>query len=340
MDNTYLSNIIDNFTNSLTIDKVKSAHMYAFKTKPVTNSSNKLHSLEYEFFDISMKKKDVLVAVDRILGIFNKKYLEKETTVFQEYKIDNPKTVIDYIDLVDIDFNSYDEENINSDNYKIQYFLHQLDLNCQTAYSKKDYIKFKHSALEVTTEDNNKMLIINKTAPIYKPKGLLYIFNPKDIEDDEDNTFELIDKKLFRLPLYPHIIITDNKCLLIENDVESIFGFEKYNRKRRDDILKEIEKNLPIEKESFHLINSFSNKGRNYNLFSTFDDQRYNNIIKKDPETIDFLKSTLQIKFDENNNILITNESESEKLISYLCNCLYMDLENEDLVQATNTKKL
>lgn len=57
MDNAYISNIIDNFTNSLTIDKVKSAHMYAFKTKPVTNSSNKLHSLEYEFFDISMKKR-------------------------------------------------------------------------------------------------------------------------------------------------------------------------------------------------------------------------------------------------------------------------------------------
>lgn len=282
----------------------------------------------------------MLVAVDRILGIFNKKYLEKETTVFQEYKIDNPKTVIDYIDLVDIDFNSHDKENINSDNYKIQYFLHQLDSNCQTAYSEKDYIKFKHSALEVTTEDNNKMIIINKMAPIYKPKGWLYIFNPKDIEDDEDNTFQLIDKKLFRLPLYPHIIIVDNKCLLIENDVESIFGFEKYNKKRRDDSLKKIEKDFPIGKESLIQLKSFSNKKRNYNLFTTFDDQRYKNVLEKDRETIDFLKTKLEIKFDENNDLLITDDSESEKLISYLCNCIYTDLENKDLIQGKNIKKL
>lgn len=343
MDNTYILNLLQPFFNAIRNNAISSASMYAFKTLPITNDSNPLSSLKYEFFDTSMKKDNVITAVDNILKIFNNKYLSKESTVFEEYAINNSKKVIDYINLTDLDFSiptiqNGTEVNLDSDNYKIQFFLNSMISNCCTATSKKDYAKFKHSALKLTTNNNETIIIVNKVAPIYKPKNWLYIFDPEDIENE---MFKLIDKKLFRLPLYPHIIIVNNICLLIEPNVESIFGFEKFNKKLCKTTLETLETKLPIQEESFNLLSSFSNKGRNYNLFCNFNQSRLTNIENKDANTYSFIKNKLNINVDSNGDIVLSDNTDAQKLLLYLCNCIFEDPDDGDkLVEAKNSKPL
>ncbi|MBU3106966.1 hypothetical protein [Clostridium gasigenes] len=343
MDNTTVFNLLNPYIKAITDDEVSSASMYAFKTTPLKSNLNQHLNLDYEFFDTNMPHEKVKSTIKTILEIFENKFLNDNTTTFEKYSIHNAKKIIDFINLDYLNFNDPLLLNATAtiadvDNYKIQYFLHRLDTNCQVAYGNSSYSKFKHSLLQLTTSDDKTITIINKVAPIYKPKGFLFLMNT-DL-DSEASTFDLIEKDLFRLPLYPHIIIVDNICFLIEANVESIFGFEKYNKQLRDDCLNDIKSKLTITPSSLDLIKSFSRKGRNFNIFATLNSERFDNIVTKDVSTKNLLSNKLSLSYDQHDNLDITSLDDAKKLILYLCDSLLQDLDDSTLYESKNNKPL
>lgn len=339
MNSNHLNNIIQPFLDSIDNNNVSTAYMYAFKTKAVRNSSNPYISLNYEFFDVGMPKKQVINAFKNILNFFKNNILSKDTTTFEEYSINNAKKIIDFIRLSQLDISNGNYKELDSDNYKVQYFINQLRTNCQKSISKNDYKKYKHSIIELNA-NNDSIFIVNKVSPIYKPKGFLFTFNIDD--DNLDYNFKPLEEKIFKLPFNPHIIITKDFCLLIEDNVESIFGFEKYNKKIRDEKVKQINSELSLDKDSFMLINEYCNSGRNYNLFSNFNETKYIDIKNKTPEVLNVLKNKIGISINSNQNIIISDKSQAEKLVLYLCDSLLQDIDEKSnaLYEAKKTKKL
>ncbi|WP_270215277.1 hypothetical protein [Clostridium butyricum] len=342
MNNNDVGNILQTFIDEINSNHIQSSYLYAFKTKVAQNSNNNYISLDYNFFEIQISPSTVKNTFKNLLCFFKKSKLDNNDTTFEEYAISNPKNVIDYIRLTNIDFSepliaNGTDANLNSDNYKVQYFLNLLNNNSVTAQNKRDYNKFKHSVLKLITNDNKTIYIVNRVSPIYKPKGMLFTFNTDD--DEIDNNFKPLTKYCFRLPFYPHIIITDEYCFLIEPNVESIFGFEKYNKKIRDESLLLIKNEIRLSDDSYNLINTYSNKGKNYNYFSRFDSNRYEKVKNNDPSTIELLKNKIGLNIDTSGNIILPDEAVAEKFILYLCNCIFMDLEdNVTLYESKNTK--
>ncbi len=344
MNNIDVNNIIQPFIDSINNNSVSSACLYAFKAKHIKNLNNPYISLDYNCFEIQISRKKVETTLKNILCFFKNKILSNDDTEFQEYSISNPKKVIDFISLNNLDFSKDEifngtQSGLNSDNYKIQYFLNSLNEKSVIAENNKDYIYFKHSVIKLTNNFNDSIYIINKSNPIYKPKGFLFTFNTDD--DEVDDNFKPITKKIFKLPFYPHIIIVNNHCFLIEPDVESIFGFEKYNKKIRDTSIEKIKNELTFSTGSFDFINSYSNSGKNYNLFSSFNNNRYEKIKNKDVATITLLKNEIELSLDANGDIVISNEDQAKKLILYLCDCIFKNLEdNNTLYEAKNSKPI
>ena len=344
MNTTDVNNIIQPFLSSIDNNSVTTAYMYAFKTKNVRNSANPYISLNYEFFDVRMPKDQVINAFKNILDFFKTNILSKDTTIFEEYSINNAKKIIDFIKIPKLDFSNNDISSgnirdLDSDNYKIQYFINQLNTNCQKSISTNDYKKYKHSIIELKA-NNESIFIVNKVSPIYKPKGFLFTFDTDD--DSVDYNFKPLEKNIFKLPFHPHIIIAKELCLLIEDDVESIFGFEKYNKKIRDEKVTKLNSELSLDEDSFKLINTYCTSGKNYNLFSNFNETRYKNIKDKVPETLEMLKNKIGLTVNTNQEIVISNENQAEKFILYLCDSLLQDIHEESkiLYEAKKTKPL
>lgn len=347
MKNTDLIQYIQPFITSLETNNIDSACTYAFKTKHDANPTNKYISLKYEFFETKMPHDIVKNAICQILKYYISKKLSNDSLVFKEYSIANEKGVIDYMKLDNLDFSSPDilngTCNINNvDSYKVSYFLNELETRYNTANTKKDYIHYKHSILKLTTTTGESLYIINKTSPIYKPKNFLFSFTD-DESDSAEAEFRPVTTKLFKLPFYPNAIIVNNYCFFIEDNVESIFGFEKYNKFIRDSFLSNIKNSKIFSDESYNLIKTYSSRGGNHNLFSKLNDDRVNNIKVTPPNDLETLKGVLNI-VDDNNKLNIKNEKDAEKLVLYLCESLVRDIndiaDEPILYEAKNRKKI
>lgn len=343
MNTIDVQNLLNPFIQSIENNNCKSAIMYAFKSNHPTENTNTHISLEYEIFKTNSKKNDVKEALKNILQIFSKKYLSKDTTIFEQYNVNNHKKTIDYLKLDNLDFTDTTikngtEENIKPDIYKIEYFLNCLRNESVMTNDASDYKKFRHSLIKYITNAGDEIIIINKAAPIYKPKGWLFILDSSENENTTD--LKPLTSNLFRLPLYPHIIIVNGYCFMIEDNVESIFGFEEYNKKICFESVNKITSDISLTDVSESHIETFSKKKRNYNLFSSFNNERFNKIKQKDPETISKLKDKFKLTVDSSNNIQITSEKDAEILILYLCDCIFQDLDNDSLYQSKRSKKL
>lgn len=341
MDKSDVQNLITPFLNSIDTNTIDAAEMFAFKSKNISDSSNQYLNLDYEFYNTNMSKDKVANTLKAIFNIFIKNYINNESKVFQPYDIHNPKHIIDYINLTSLDFTNStimngNSPNLESNNYKVQYLLHKLDNNQKSVQSKNDYKNFKHSLLKLTC-NNKSIIVINKVTPIYKPKGLMFLIDGEISTGQVDYT--LIEKNIFKLPLFPHILIVEDKCFLIQPDVESIFGFEKYNKKIRDNTLNKLKQELTLTDTDYKLISEFSLKGRNYDKFSTFNENRYNKIKNKDTSTMTLLKEKLRIPVDDSNNVNISNAEEAEKFVLFLCNCILRDIEDEDILYMSEKSK-
>ncbi|WP_286904409.1 hypothetical protein [Clostridium sp. UBA1652] len=335
MNNDNLTKLISPIIDSIEKKKIKSATLYAFKSKK-PKSDNKLISLEYEFYNTSMDKRDVVKSVKDILSYFKYKFLDKDNTVYEEYNVGNSKNVIDYINLSSLDFTKASVKKgtlkgLKQSNYKVQYLLNELETSNQFAKREKDYKGLRYSAIQLITNDEKRITIINKCSPIYNPKGWLYMFNV-DSQDDIEG-FDVVSSSFLRLPLYPHIIVFDSSCFFIEHNVEAIFGFEQHNKAVCVESLDIIKEELKLSKDSYSLIEKFSLAGRNPNLFADFDKTELNKIKKKDKETLAFLKQKLNIPISNEGQIDINTPKVAKNLTLFICGCILRGANNEILYQ-------
>lgn len=323
-------------------DNIFSATFYAFQSKKIKykNNNNNPHlTLSYEFHDTGIPKHQVVQAIKTILSFFKSKYLDNDDTTFCQYNISNPKTVIDYIELQNLNFQEDSilngtDENINSDSYKIESFLNEM-YNVQHAISRNDYKGWKYSALTLTNNDNETITLVNKAAPIFKAKGNFFTLDYDG--DDNHGNLRPIEKSIIRLPYWPHLIIVDGFCFMIEYNVESIFGFEQFNKKERDKTLTSLSNDLQFAGDSLTEVSKYANKGKNYNMFANFDNKYLNKIKEKDQHTLSLLKTVADINLNPAGEIIITNEKEAHRFLAFICGFVKQDVLTLDYEIANKT---
>lgn len=343
------SNLISNVLKNINDNKVNGAFFYAFKTKPVPNVENPYITLNYNFYDTRMGSEIVIKAVRNILTYLCEKKFGKEKDIeFADYNINNSKQVVDFIKINKYNFTDDDvldgsKKDLDPNSYKIEYLLNSIKTNCCIAKCKKDYRGLKHTTLRITTSDNDEITIINKSAPLYRTRSLMYIVDfPEKEEDykDEEIGFKPVKDTLLTIPFYPHVLIINDYCFFIENNIESLFGFEEYNKVQAQAFLQELPKNVELNQESLEYIKTFIAKGKNYNYFANFDNSRIMNLHNKEAKTIDILTNELKIIFDENGNPIISDLDQAERLINFLCCTIKEDIYSKDKLIAVNYKPL
>ena len=343
MDNQYVTQLLDILNTELEDEIIESdLYLYAFKTSAITNNSNAHISLEYKFYDTQMKKVHVKTAIQNVLSYFKSKWLGKDTTTYTPYNVNNPAKTIDFLEIIKLNFSDPtikdgSDPSIESNNYKVNHFMESLEKNYAIAHSKKDYKGLRYTVFKYTS-DTNSLLIINKNSPLYKPRNLLFSF---DLPEDPDNTaeFKPIFKDLFKIPFYPSLIILNNHCFMIEKDIESIFGFEEYNKKLRIKSLAQIKALPSLEEDSFKMINSYANKGTNHNLFATFEPDRVARIQQKNPEILENLKS-IGIEFSSSDKLIVNSENEAQNFLNFVCATIKSDLDTGELCIAAKSSLL
>lgn len=325
MEKQEIKKFIDPYLN-IDDKNILSATFYAFQTKKLKDNSNNHLTLSYEFHDTRVPKKQVVAAVKTILKFFNTKYIEKKESTFCKYNVANPKSVIDYVKLQKLNFqessilNGLNKE-IDSDSYKVESFLNEMN-TVQQAVSQKDYRGWKHSVLTLTTNNQKSITLINKARPVFKANGNLFTL---DYDDDFGN-MQPIDKHLIRLPFWPHIIIVDGFCFMVEPNVESIFGFEQFNKIERDRALTSLTKSLTFADNSFDEIDKYANKGKHYNMFANFDGKYINRIKDKDRNTLNLLKAVANIDLNDSEEVIIKNELDAHKFLAFICGFVKQDV--------------
>lgn len=323
-------------------------YLYAVRVNNRVNNkdNNCLSSLTYDFFDSQMDKKMIKENVEAILHFTENKYLKDDETVYEEYKETNYKTHKDYIMLSELDFTDENIKNgtlpgLNPDNYKVQVFLNSINNSNQISSSEFrnfkgiKYTVFYGETLPRDNSEKHRLVIVNRGNPIYKPKSLLFTFD----DDDGNLKYNPIKKNLIKIPFYPGMIIIDDLCIFINENIKVLFGFTEQIKALRDNKVSELENMFNEEEMLITNIKKFSNSGKNYNYFSTYDDERVNNIKNKDAKTIKELEK-IGLKF-ENNSPIIENENDAEKLLGYICHVLKRDIYDENEISISlNNKRL
>lgn len=334
MDNEFVKNLITPILYDLNNNVQASLYLYAFKNKPSTNTSNPHIILDYNFYDTQMGKSHISNSISNIFSYFESKWLKDKLTTYTPYNVNNPSNTIDFIKINKLDFsnqtiNNGTDPSIDSNNYKINYFIKSLESNYAIAESKKDYRGLNYTVFKYFY-NNHTVLIINKNKPLYKPKKLLFAFDITTDSGENIVEFNPIEKDLFRIPFYPSMIIIDDYCFMIEKNIESIFGFEEYNKKLRSEYLQKINTGLAFENNGFDVLNSFANKGKNYNIFATFEQDRLDKINAKDADVIQKLNQ-LSITFSNSGNLIIADENDAQNLLNFLCCNIKSDLYSNKL---------
>lgn len=326
-----LNPIINDFNNPNVISE---AYLYVFKATPITNNKNTHVALDYNFYDTSMGKDDVMNAIKTILLYFKDKCLIKDTTTYTEYNINNPSNTIDYLKIEALNFTEPAiangiEPTIDSNNYKINYFLYQLNTNNLIANSKKQYRGLKYTAFKFTTRNNHNLYIINKNNPLYKPQKLIFSLDLPET-DDTNIAFKPIKNYIFKIPFHPSLIIIDNYCFMIDKNIESVFGFEESNKRLRDIALTDIKDNLIINDESFNIIDTFSHTGNNHNIFVDYQNDILMKIKNGDNLTKKYLKQ-LHVDLNTNGEIIINSKDIAKNFLNFLCGNITIELYTKNL---------
>lgn len=327
MDNTEVQKLINPKIENIEKNEIESACLYAFKSKPIKDVDNDYVTLNYESFNTNMTKKDVLPSAIAILNYFKKNYLSKSDKKYEVYNIENPKNVIDYIHLKHLDFNDPDvlngtKKDIDVNNYKVQYLLNSIISKSEIAHKSKDYKGLRYTAIVLTPKKGSPIILINKCTPIYKPRNLLYLLD----EEKEILNYKPVENALLKLPFIPNIIIVDNYCFMIANDIESIFGFEAHNKMLSEKVIKALPKSIKLDDSSLKHIEQYVRKGKNHNLFAAFNDEYLKSIKNNDTHTLEIITNELKIKQDENKKFEITNENEAERFVHFICGFIKKDL--------------
>lgn len=320
---TLINPIMDDISNK----RYLNADFYAFKSIKPEELTNNLVTLEYEFYNTNFDTKDIINIISDILYFFKKKYIDNSETSFELYNINNSSSLVDYLQLQNLDFSKDDIKNgtnlnIDPNSYKIEYLLNSMYSCSQYAASKKDYRKLKYSALTLTTDNNDSIVLINKSTPLFKSRNRLYTF---DYFEDQINHLTPITDQIIKLPYWPHIVIINNYCFLIQENIEAIFGFEQFNKLQKDNAINYMHNKLPFSENSFSHITSYANNGKNYNMFANFDDKYIQKIKDKDPETLHLLSTVAEININDN-QIEISSKEDAIRFLAFVCGYIKQDV--------------
>ncbi|WP_283675744.1 hypothetical protein [Clostridium perfringens] len=302
------------------------------------NGQNKHRSLEYTIINTNFPKNKVIENAKYLLSYFKNKKL-KEDTLLLKYTPTNPKDSIDFIELINHDFNNPDiingsEPSISSDSYKVEFLLSCLDKCNSDATSKSEFKSMKYNAFQIHTTNGKSIYIINKSSLLYNPRGLVFALN--DVENDasyKKDSFQYTQLlgPLFKIPIVPHIIVIDGYCYFLSDNVESLFGFEQHNRIVSKTVLNKISQFFNIDQSSLDIISKKLEAAKNFNLFADFDEDRLNSVINKDVQAISTLQDKLKVGIDINLNLSFRTGEEAERFIHFITQRAYpISFEEED----------
>ncbi|WP_432291591.1 hypothetical protein [Clostridium baratii] len=341
---------IDNILN-LDEDEFLHGRLLAFSSKK-SNGSNKHLLLEYSIVNTKFPKEKVIESVKDLLDYFKNKKLTEDANLL-EYLPTNPRDSIDFIRILNHDFSNSEIANGNSpsivsNSYKVEFLLSCLNRCTVDATSKSDFNKAKYSAFEVHTKNNGSIYIINKACPLYNPRGVVFALEDKaNIDKNDSYEFRQIVGPLFKLPIIPHIVVVNDNCYFLSDNVESLFGFEQHNKMISANVLTRIQDSFNINSSSYDLIKKRLDLVKNYNLFADFDENRLNDIINKDHKTLLILQTKLKIQIDEDLNLNFNTNNEADRFIHFITKRAYPssfdtdDINNpNDYVYAPSFKKI
>ena len=340
MDKNIIKEHFDLISDEFLDNKNLQLYLYALRVTNIKGSDNPLMSLSYSAYDSQMKPKDIKESLKIILQYTKKKYIDNPETIYEEYKPINPKTVVDCLNLTKLDFNNQSiangtQKGMEPNNYKVQYLLDALTTSNQiTGNELKNFKGIKYTVI-TCFDDKNNITIINKGNPIYKPKKILFSLDTDDPENFQYNPYK---QSLFKIPFYPGVLIINDLCLFIADKIETLFGFSEQVKILKNEKLDEIKSSNFFDSNSFKQISTFANTGKNYNYFSTFDNNRLNKIKKSDKETISKL-TNIGIKIQSDKPI-IENINDAEKILAYICHVLKKDVDNEDELSISLNNKI
>lgn len=357
MDNNELKLLINKFI-AIDENKFDKGDLFIFKSLKNRNSTNPYINLKYEILNVDMAKSIVVDNTKRLLMYFLNDIFKDDTTLL-EYHIDNPKKAFDYIELTQFDFSNSNIINGNLDatanpnHYKVQYLINEIKKTSAKIKKTNDFNTMRYTCSRVHIKDEEELhniYIINKCKPLIKTKKAYYIYEPQDENLTSDRTehsnFKIVEKDLFKMPFYPAMIIIDNLCLFIDDKIESIFGFEEYNKKICSDTLNDMKNNLILDDDSIENLTRLSNQKQYYNLFSDFDSSvlksLYNDITNTN---IEFIKDKLKISITRDNvsskNIIkLDTKEKAIHYLKFICGHIKREATSDDIVAVNKSTPL
>lgn len=285
------------------------AKLYAFYTK----YSKQSDSWQYPSYDIAIDFNTILNYSKTMLamaqGIISK------LVDIKPFSYSNDKSTIDYIDL----------SKKSEYTQKIEFFLEQIHNSSREQFSS---IKAKANCIAVCLKNGqDKIIIITKGALFKKENKLIFSY----IDEDSINpSFEPI-QNLFKLPLSMSAIIINNEVFLLTNIIGSIFGFENSIKLNAKDSLAMVSANSILTTESFSLLETYSNSGKNYYRYMNFDKSKIDAIKNSNPNILSRIKKK-GITSNKNGELVLDTDDKVIFMQKLLCNDLKSDIADFDTI--------
>ena len=357
----YINSLIDNIidTDDSYFDK---GNLFIFKSLKDSKTQNPNINLKYEILNVDMGKSNVILNTKNLLRYLKNSKINDNTN-FLKYHVNNPHKSVDYMFLENFNFEDAEIQNgnlsdlSNHNHYKVQFLLDKFNDNIAPVSNCTDFDTMRYTCSLATILKNNKthnIYIINKCKPLIKAKNAYYIYdpevdreiNPTLSQNNASSKFKLIEKRLFKMPYYPSLLIIDNFCLFIDNNIEAIFGFEEYNKKICKQTVKNIFDSFSLDTNTEKFLSSLSNIKKFYNLFSDFDNTRLNNLFAKTAnDDINILKNGLKLNFEiksepNKNELILENKKQAGDFLKFISNHIKRELTSDALIEVPKSSPL
>lgn len=329
-------------------------NLYVFKSLKDRKSTNPNITLKYHCMNVSMSKNTVIQNLKIVFSYLKESVFLKDS-IFSKYDINNPKKIFDYMIMKNFDFSNDNIKvgNISSDidvnHYKIRYLLNEIKSSSNNFLKGyKDFDTMRYTCTRAHISCNNRthnIYIINKCKPLIKAKNSYYIYDPTD-DTNIDNKFKLVEKKLFKMPFHPSMIIIDDLCIFVDDKIESIFGFEDFNNKICKEKIKDIKKDLILDEDSCKHLDTIIKQKQIYNLFADFSCDTLTSIISEEENLdINFLKNSLKIDITWNssenkNNLILDSKDKAINFLKFICGHIKREPTSDTPVSVTKSQQI
>lgn len=295
LDKDNIKLILKNIQDKLLNDSNTTFDLLAFKSKATTSESDEI-IINYDVYKQPLKNKAFISSVNIILNYVINSVIDKSS--LDHHNHNNAKYVLDIIEnYVDNEFEY---------NLKYTHFVNSI-----TGKSEKKSIEKRKSVLTHTSMiaqlGSSKLIIVSKANPIIGKKNLFYSF------DDENSSLDLIDKKIFKIPIHPCLIIVNNLCILLNSQhVGTFLGIEDDLIRSSNEFISKVKSDNFIN--GVDIFERLSKEKKYYVHFDSLDYEFYNKLLDKSVHE-ELNKIGLKV---ENGKINIENASHYDLLIGYL----------------------